>query len=52
MYLLTMDKLWKKRKAPVPLEWSEIQQLGEKPSIRLSVSVQLLIQGFNNIRFA
>ncbi|XP_072519273.1 SUMO-activating enzyme subunit 2 [Salminus brasiliensis] len=27
MYLLTMDKLWKKRKAPVPLDWSEMQQL-------------------------
>lgn len=27
MYLLTMDKLWKKRKAPVPLDWSEVQQL-------------------------
>ncbi|XP_076878393.1 SUMO-activating enzyme subunit 2 isoform X2 [Brachyhypopomus gauderio] len=28
MYLLTMDKLWKKRKAPVPLDWAEVQQLG------------------------
>ncbi|KAL7885335.1 hypothetical protein AOLI_G00056300 [Acnodon oligacanthus] len=27
MYLLTMDKLWKKRKAPVPLDWAEVQQL-------------------------
>ncbi|XP_029464238.1 SUMO-activating enzyme subunit 2 isoform X2 [Rhinatrema bivittatum] len=24
-YLLTMDKLWKKRKPPVPLDWSEMQ---------------------------
>uniref|UniRef100_A0A8B9JYX5 SUMO-activating enzyme subunit 2 n=1 Tax=Astyanax mexicanus TaxID=7994 RepID=A0A8B9JYX5_ASTMX len=24
MYLLTMDKLWKKRKAPVPLDWAEM----------------------------
>ncbi|XP_027023706.1 SUMO-activating enzyme subunit 2 [Tachysurus fulvidraco] len=30
MYLLTMDKLWKKRKAPVPLDWSEVQQLVNK----------------------
>ncbi|KAK2838344.1 hypothetical protein Q7C36_013158 [Tachysurus vachellii] len=30
MYLLTMDKLWKKRKAPVPLDWSEVQQLVSK----------------------
>ncbi|XP_056595325.1 SUMO-activating enzyme subunit 2 [Triplophysa dalaica] len=28
MYLLTMDKLWKKRKAPLPLDWTEIQKLG------------------------
>uniref|UniRef100_A0A673LAD3 SUMO-activating enzyme subunit 2 n=1 Tax=Sinocyclocheilus rhinocerous TaxID=307959 RepID=A0A673LAD3_9TELE len=27
MYLLTMDKLWKKRKAPLPLDWTEIQQI-------------------------
>ncbi|KAG9272040.1 SUMO-activating enzyme subunit 2 [Astyanax mexicanus] len=27
MYLLTMDKLWKKRKAPVPLDWAEMLQL-------------------------
>ncbi|XP_046890534.1 SUMO-activating enzyme subunit 2 [Hypomesus transpacificus] len=27
MYLLTMDKLWKKRKAPLPLEWHELQKL-------------------------
>ncbi|XP_033013279.1 SUMO-activating enzyme subunit 2 [Lacerta agilis] len=24
-YLLTMDKLWRKRKPPVPLDWNEIQ---------------------------
>ncbi|XP_053305621.1 SUMO-activating enzyme subunit 2 [Spea bombifrons] len=24
-YLLTMDKLWKKRKAPVPLDWASMQ---------------------------
>ncbi|KAG2469647.1 SAE2 enzyme, partial [Polypterus senegalus] len=23
-YLLTMDKLWRKRKAPVPLDWNEV----------------------------
>uniref|UniRef100_A0A3P8Y107 SUMO-activating enzyme subunit 2 n=1 Tax=Esox lucius TaxID=8010 RepID=A0A3P8Y107_ESOLU len=26
-YLLTMDKLWKKRKAPLPLDWLELQKL-------------------------
>ncbi|XP_075998300.1 SUMO-activating enzyme subunit 2 [Genypterus blacodes] len=25
MYLLTMDKLWKKRKAPLPLDWLQLQ---------------------------
>ncbi|XP_068595396.1 SUMO-activating enzyme subunit 2 [Brachionichthys hirsutus] len=25
MYLLTMDKLWKKRKAPIPLDWQRLQ---------------------------
>ncbi|XP_021497422.1 SUMO-activating enzyme subunit 2 isoform X2 [Meriones unguiculatus] len=28
-YLLTMDKLWRKRKPPVPLDWAEIQSQGE-----------------------
>nr|XP_023697421.1 SUMO-activating enzyme subunit 2 isoform X1 [Paramormyrops kingsleyae] len=27
MYLLTMDKLWKKRKAPQPLNWANVQQM-------------------------
>uniref|UniRef100_A0A8B9JZU1 Ubiquitin-like modifier activating enzyme 2 n=1 Tax=Astyanax mexicanus TaxID=7994 RepID=A0A8B9JZU1_ASTMX len=36
MYLLTMDKLWKKRKAPVPLDWAEMLQLGEDPRTRNS----------------
>ncbi|XP_059190381.1 SUMO-activating enzyme subunit 2 [Centropristis striata] len=25
MYLLTMDKLWKKRKAPIPLDWQQLK---------------------------
>uniref|UniRef100_A0A1A7Y202 SUMO-activating enzyme subunit 2 n=1 Tax=Iconisemion striatum TaxID=60296 RepID=A0A1A7Y202_9TELE len=25
MYLLTMDKLWKKRKAPTPLDWQQLE---------------------------
>ncbi|KAM7003042.1 SUMO-activating enzyme subunit 2 [Tautogolabrus adspersus] len=25
MYLLTMDKLWKKRKAPTPLDWKQLE---------------------------
>ncbi|XP_072291303.1 SUMO-activating enzyme subunit 2 [Eucyclogobius newberryi] len=26
MYLLTMDKLWKKRKAPTPLDWHQVEK--------------------------
>uniref|UniRef100_A0A3Q1GBE1 SUMO-activating enzyme subunit 2 n=1 Tax=Acanthochromis polyacanthus TaxID=80966 RepID=A0A3Q1GBE1_9TELE len=26
MYLLTMDKLWKKRKAPIPLDWQQLEK--------------------------
>ncbi|KAM9754220.1 SUMO-activating enzyme subunit 2 [Menidia menidia] len=26
MYLLTMDKLWKKRKAPTPLDWKQLEK--------------------------
>uniref|UniRef100_A0A8C4S6N4 SUMO-activating enzyme subunit 2 n=1 Tax=Erpetoichthys calabaricus TaxID=27687 RepID=A0A8C4S6N4_ERPCA len=26
-YLLTMDKLWRKRKAPVPLDWNEVYNI-------------------------
>lgn len=29
-YLLTMDKLWKKRKAPMPLDWEELLQQGDQ----------------------
>ncbi|KAG7250167.1 hypothetical protein CRUP_003593, partial [Coryphaenoides rupestris] len=28
MYLLTMDKLWKKRKAPLPLDWQQLENQG------------------------
>ena len=29
-YLLTMDKLWRKRKPPVPLDWAEVQSQGKE----------------------
>lgn len=29
MYLLTMDKLWKKRKAPIPLDWQQLANSGK-----------------------
>jgi len=29
-YLLSMDKLWRKRKPPVPLDWESIQKGEEK----------------------
>ncbi|KAM6973513.1 SUMO-activating enzyme subunit 2 [Aplochiton taeniatus] len=28
LYLLTMDKLWKKRKAPLPLNWQQLESYG------------------------
>ncbi|XP_060109667.1 SUMO-activating enzyme subunit 2 [Heteronotia binoei] len=31
-YLLTMDKLWKKRKPPMPLDWNDIQNQGNNTS--------------------
>uniref|UniRef100_A0A8C5A952 SUMO-activating enzyme subunit 2 n=1 Tax=Gadus morhua TaxID=8049 RepID=A0A8C5A952_GADMO len=33
MYLLTMDKLWKKRKAPLPLDWHQLESQGNVVSI-------------------
>uniref|UniRef100_A0A8C5CXY3 SUMO-activating enzyme subunit 2 n=1 Tax=Gadus morhua TaxID=8049 RepID=A0A8C5CXY3_GADMO len=30
MYLLTMDKLWKKRKAPLPLDWHQLESQGSR----------------------
>ncbi|MGH0115206.1 UNVERIFIED_CONTAM: hypothetical protein FKN15_070726 [Acipenser sinensis] len=37
-YLLTMDKLWKKRKAPVPLDWNEVQKLEESSDLQVESS--------------
>ncbi|TRZ02920.1 hypothetical protein DNTS_024206 [Danionella cerebrum] len=33
MYLLTMDKLWKKRTAPLPLDWEEVKQHGSQEEV-------------------
>uniref|UniRef100_A0A667Y344 SUMO-activating enzyme subunit 2 n=1 Tax=Myripristis murdjan TaxID=586833 RepID=A0A667Y344_9TELE len=33
MYLLTMDKLWKKRKAPLPLDWQQLENHGIQSSL-------------------
>ncbi|KAL2093674.1 hypothetical protein ACEWY4_010986 [Coilia grayii] len=36
-YLLTMDKLWKKRKAPLPLDWEELlKQVNPSEAVNLS----------------
>lgn len=36
-YLLTMDKLWKKRKAPLPLDWEELlKQANQAENVNLS----------------
>nr|XP_020035955.1 SUMO-activating enzyme subunit 2 isoform X2 [Castor canadensis] len=32
-YLLSMDKLWRKRKPPVPLDWAEVQSQGEETNL-------------------
>uniref|UniRef100_G3U019 THIF-type NAD/FAD binding fold domain-containing protein n=1 Tax=Loxodonta africana TaxID=9785 RepID=G3U019_LOXAF len=32
-YLLTMDKLWWKRKLPVPSDWTEVQSQGEETNV-------------------
>lgn len=40
MYLLTMDKLWKKRKAPKPLDWNTVEK-NESPKDSESKSVGL-----------
>uniref|UniRef100_A0A673YA31 SUMO-activating enzyme subunit 2 n=1 Tax=Salmo trutta TaxID=8032 RepID=A0A673YA31_SALTR len=37
-YLLTMDKLWKKRKAPLPLDWLEVTGTGLKDQQVLGVA--------------
>lgn len=37
MYLLTMDKLWKKRKAPTPLDWQQLENSGKVEPVSLNV---------------
>lgn len=46
MYLLTMDKLWKKRKAPTPLDWTQLENKGENEG---KGNVFLLFISFMNI---
>lgn len=36
MYLLTMDKLWKKRKAPIPLDWQKLANSGKPTCLYVS----------------
>ncbi|XP_063801798.1 SUMO-activating enzyme subunit 2 isoform X1 [Pseudophryne corroboree] len=53
-YLLTMDKLWRKRTAPVPLDWSDMQnsekcsseQKNEVPSVGLKDQQVLDVAGY------
>ncbi|XP_066439936.1 SUMO-activating enzyme subunit 2 [Eleutherodactylus coqui] len=40
-YLLTMDKLWRKRKAPVPLDWSGLQNSDKGPAEQKKASAAL-----------
>ncbi|XP_069824728.1 SUMO-activating enzyme subunit 2 [Dendropsophus ebraccatus] len=37
-YLLTMDKLWRKRKPPVPLDWSGLQNSEKDPAEQKNAS--------------
>ncbi|XP_056381440.1 SUMO-activating enzyme subunit 2 [Hyla sarda] len=37
-YLLTMDKLWRKRKPPVPLDWSSLQNSEKDPTEKKNAS--------------
>ncbi|XP_056356691.1 SUMO-activating enzyme subunit 2 [Oenanthe melanoleuca] len=41
-YLLTMDKLWRKRKPPVPLDWAEVQKQEQNMSDQQNESSALL----------
>uniref|UniRef100_A0A8D2P7L7 SUMO-activating enzyme subunit 2 n=1 Tax=Zosterops lateralis melanops TaxID=1220523 RepID=A0A8D2P7L7_ZOSLA len=41
-YLLTMDKLWRKRKPPVPLDWAEVQKQEENKSDQQNESSAVL----------
>ncbi|KAM9377129.1 SUMO-activating enzyme subunit 2 [Pholidichthys leucotaenia] len=49
MYLLTMDKLWKKRKAPTPLEWLQLENAcpqEERPGSGLKDQQVLSVWGY------
>uniref|UniRef100_A0A7N6C124 THIF-type NAD/FAD binding fold domain-containing protein n=1 Tax=Anabas testudineus TaxID=64144 RepID=A0A7N6C124_ANATE len=49
MYLLTMDKLWKKRKAPIPLDWQQLenkQEQHETPGLGLKDQQVLGVWGY------
>lgn len=44
MYLLTMDKLWKKRKAPTPLDWQLLENSGNVSELNMFVIFFLSIE--------
>uniref|UniRef100_A0A4W6EEJ8 SUMO-activating enzyme subunit 2 n=1 Tax=Lates calcarifer TaxID=8187 RepID=A0A4W6EEJ8_LATCA len=48
MYLLTMDKLWKKRKAPTPLDWQQLENssMSETPVSGLKDQQVLGVWGY------
>ncbi|NXI17266.1 SAE2 enzyme, partial [Irena cyanogastra] len=50
-YLLTMDKLWRKRKPPVPLDWAEVQKQEQNiPDQQKESSAVLKDQQVLNVR--
>uniref|UniRef100_A0A452UY08 SUMO-activating enzyme subunit 2 n=1 Tax=Ursus maritimus TaxID=29073 RepID=A0A452UY08_URSMA len=42
-YLLTMDKLWRKRKPPVPLDWAEVQSQADNETLASSSRPSLVL---------
>uniref|UniRef100_A0A669F1Y7 SUMO-activating enzyme subunit 2 n=1 Tax=Oreochromis niloticus TaxID=8128 RepID=A0A669F1Y7_ORENI len=46
MYLLTMDKLWKKRKAPTPLDWHQLENSAHDTSSGLKDQQVLDVWGY------
>uniref|UniRef100_A0A4W4FD24 SUMO-activating enzyme subunit 2 n=1 Tax=Electrophorus electricus TaxID=8005 RepID=A0A4W4FD24_ELEEL len=50
MYLLTMDKLWKKRKAPVPLDWHWTYGLKDQQVLSVGGYSQLFQRSVETLR--
>uniref|UniRef100_A0A8D0U5W5 Ubiquitin like modifier activating enzyme 2 n=1 Tax=Sus scrofa TaxID=9823 RepID=A0A8D0U5W5_PIG len=49
-YLLTMDKLWRKRKPPVPLDWAEVQSLKDQQVLDVKSYARLFSKSIETLR--